>query len=249
MSRDLSSCLPIKQEYRTGYYSIPRLSLWKYVMVRDLVILVLTKLQAEAITNKRWRGTVCSSDYQKNWEKSSQPEAIKDYQHCHSNMWWITRCWRRPELSLVSAAMYSVCWGKKKSRSRGLKKDGLVCMSSPLTACMWWSFRGRTVSNHHIQRAQGKWGSVKKTCLGKHEQHACVLLWGGLTDHPSAPGAALWHCPTPWLRCISAKGAGNLATANTYCYDVCGFPPLSDYIFFSLVKLTYVHCSFLILLF
>lgn len=35
-------------------------------------------------------------------------------------------------------------------------------------------------------------------CLGKHEQNACVvLLWGGIMNYPSAPGATLWHRPTP----------------------------------------------------
>lgn len=73
---------------------------------------------------------ICSSDYQQNWEKSSQAETTKDYQHCHSNTRRITQ---------------------------GLEN---TCMSSPLIACMWWCFRGRTLLNH-LQRAQGKWGSVK----------------------------------------------------------------------------------------
>lgn len=73
---------------------------------------------------------VCSSDYQQNWEKSSQAETTKDYQRCHSNTRRITQ---------------------------GLEK---TCTSSPLIACMWWCFRGRTLLNH-LQRAQGKWGSMK----------------------------------------------------------------------------------------
>lgn len=61
-----------------------------------------------------------------------------------------------------------------------------------LTACGSASEEGLfwTISREHKAN-----GAACGECLGQHEQNAhVVLLWGGITDHPRAPGAALALC-------------------------------------------------------
>lgn len=112
-----------------------------------------------------------------------------------------------------------------------------ACADAPQEGLSWNIYRG------HWENGQCE------EYLDKHEQNSSVvLLWGGITDPPSAPGAALARHHS-WLRCISARRVRNLVIANAYCCDACGFLPLSCYILFPLVNLIYVLCSFLAILF
>lgn len=105
------------------------MSLWKYVVVKDLVILVLSKLHAEAIANEVKRNSL---QFRLPTELGKGQPGW-DYQRLSAR--WIIQA---------------------------LEK---TCVSSPLTDCMWWCFRGRTLSNH-LQRQQGKWGGVKSVWEG-----------------------------------------------------------------------------------
>lgn len=117
-----------------------KMSLWKHVHVKDLVILVLTKLHAGTVTNQRWR-EICGSDYQ-NWEKSSQSETI-NCQHCHSNTWWITQVLEKTWAPTCFSSRWALI-GRTKVGCGGGKRWSGVREQSPPAACMWWCFRWRT---------------------------------------------------------------------------------------------------------
>lgn len=160
----------------------------------------------------------------------------------------------------LSAVQFSNTTGKRAASLRLLKTVSTVtvaheeqqriwkiCMSNPsLPAC---ADAPRERLSWNIYREQRENGQCEE-CLGKHKQNSsAVLFWGRITEPPSAPGAALALYPSLTQKCVSARGAGNLVIASTYCYDACGFIPLSSCILFPLIKLVYVLCFFLVILF